>query len=132
MAENDGFVIIRDEPVVVKLEDNGEVFGEVAEVTSRALGAERTNMSIVTLWGKDKLHLHPETEETYICKEGEGEIHLNGMIYEFRPGTRVIIRPGNFHAAGPKKDCNELVFICVASPAFDPEDVLFSPRGRNW
>lgn len=38
-----------------------EVFGEVEEITSRALGAERTNVAKVTLWGPDFLHHHKKS-----------------------------------------------------------------------
>jgi len=132
------YIIIKEKPKIIEfIDDKGifgtGVFGKAEEITSRAVGAERTNVAKITLWGPDILHTHKETEETYICVEGEGEIFLIDQIFEFIPGVRVIIRPGILHAARPKKNGRKLlVFLCVSSPAFKPEDVYNDPRDRAW
>ncbi len=126
------FIIIRKEPKVVVLKDNGEVFGEIREILSVEGGAKRTNLAQVTLKGPDILHSHRKAEETYICVEGEGYIFLNGEIYDFGLGTRIIIKPGTLHAASPKNDSEKLVFLCISSPAFDPDDVFEDPCRRVW
>ncbi|PIR72986.1 MAG: hypothetical protein COV26_00965 [Candidatus Nealsonbacteria bacterium CG10_big_fil_rev_8_21_14_0_10_36_23] len=121
------FIIVSEKPNVVKI-----LFGTVEEITSRIVGAERTNVAKVVLWGPDVLHCHKEAEETYICLEGEGDICLDNEIFDFVPGTRVIIGPGTLHAARPKETCERLILLCVSSPAFDPKDVYEDPRGRTW
>lgn len=126
------FTIVSEKPNIVEISDRKEVFGEVEEITSRAVGAERANIVKVTLWGPDILHTHKKAEETYICVEGEGELYLDGQIVDFVPGIRVIIAPGTLHAARPKKEWGKLVLLCVASPAFDPNDVYEDPRARKW
>jgi len=123
-------IIISEKPNIVELGDGKEMFGEVEEITSRAVGAERANVAKVTLWGADVLHAHKEAEETYICLEGEGELYLDGQIFEFIPGIRVIIKPGMLHAAKPKDRFGKLIFFCISSPAFNPVDVYEDPRGR--
>lgn len=130
-------IIITDEPNIVELREGGEVFGKVEEITSKALGAKRTNVAKVTLLGPDVLHSHGEAEETYICLEGQGELYLgelylDGQVFDFVPGMRVIIDPGIQHAARPNKDFERLVILCVSSPPFDPNDVYEDSRGRRW
>gem|GEM_PF-2075413 len=127
-----GYIIITEKPIVVELQQKGIVFGKIEEITSTGFGAERTNLSKVTLWGPDILHTHNKAEETYFCLEGAGEIFLNGKIYEFNPGTSVIIKPGTLHAARPKKNSGNLVFQCVSAPAFSYEDMVEDPVGRLW
>lgn len=124
--------IVKEKPKVVKLKDGGIVFGEVEEITSRAVGAERANFTRVTLFGPDVIHTHERTEETYIYKSGMGKIILGNKIYDFGPDTRVIIPPGTPHAAKPYDSFPQFVFLCVSSPPFDPDDVHSDPRGRNW
>jgi mannose-6-phosphate isomerase-like protein (cupin superfamily) len=124
------YIIVREKPKIIELNDDKGIFGIVEEITSRAVGAERANIAKIILWGPDILHTHKETEETYICVKGEGEIFLIDQIFEFIPGVRVIVRPGILHAAKPKK--GKLVFLCVSSPAFNPKDVYNDPRGRAW
>jgi mannose-6-phosphate isomerase-like protein (cupin superfamily) len=126
------FTIISDKPNTVEFKEGDKVFGKVEEITSRALGAKRTNVAKVTLQGPDVLHSHKEAEETYICLEGEGELYLDGQIFDFVPGTRVIIEPGIQHAARPKNVIEKLVILCVSSPAFDPNDVYEDSCGRVW
>jgi len=128
-----GEIVIRQESNAVALRDGTAVFGEVEEITSRAVGAERTNIVKVTLWGPDILHHHEIAEETYICSGiGNGELFIDGKIIDFTPGTRVIIKPGQLHAARPKEGSGKIIFLCVSSPAFNPADVFEDPRRRNW
>jgi len=125
------FVIVKDESGVVRLTDEiNEVFGTVKEITSRALGAEGANLAEVTLFGPDVTHYHKKNEETYISK-ADGEIFINEEIHDFSAGTRVIIAPGTLHAARPKGVGENLTFLCVSGPPFDPEDVFNDSRGRN-
>lgn len=126
------YAIIHEEPNIVEFKDGDEVFGKVEEITSRDVGASRANIAKVTLWGPDVLHYHREAEETYICLEGDGELFLDGKIFNFSPGTRAIIGPWIRHAARPEKGCKELVLLCVASPAFHSDDVYEDKRRRKW
>jgi len=121
-------------PKVVKLKHWRDTFGEVEELISESLGAGRVGVAKVTLTSQDILHWHKETEETYICLKGEGEIFLDGEIVRFIPGVSVIIRPGTVHAARPRSRWgkDELVFFCISSPAFNPDDVINDLRGRRW
>ena len=116
-------------PKIIELDDGKEMFGEIEEITSKDLGAEHANFSKVTLWGPDVLHHHDGAEETYICLEGKGEIILDNTVYEFLPGTRVIISPKTLHAVRPKD--LKVVFYCISSPPFDQNDVHEDERGRN-
>lgn len=131
------FYIIQEHPNIVELRDADEVFGEVEEITSRQEGADRANVARVTLVAQDFLHHHLKNQETYICEKGEGRLFLQSNISEaqiidFNPDTKVIINPGTIHGASPKTLCTELVFLCVSSPAFEPDDVYNDPRGRDW
>ena len=129
--END-FIFIQGSNNVIKLRD-GEIFGVIEEFTSRNDGADRASIAKVTLFGPDFLHYHRITEETYICLEGYGKIYLNGKIFPFHPGVKVIIKPGTIHAAQPEKG-ERLVFLCISSPAYNSNDVfVFEDRiSRNW
>jgi mannose-6-phosphate isomerase-like protein (cupin superfamily) len=126
------FIIIESDIPVVELDDaGGKNFGEIEEFTSISQGAKKGNIVQVTLFGPDILHHHKIAEETYVS-QGQGLIYLDGMIYNFAPGTRILIGPGVVHAARPKKGCIDLVFLCMSVPAFDPKDVYNDPRGRKW
>ena len=116
--------IIRYRPRIITLKDDLEVFGEVEEITP--------NVAKIILWDPDFLHYHESAEETYIGAEGEGEIFLDGEIFQFTPGIRVVIRPRIIHAARPKNFLDQLVFLCLSSPCFNPDDVHNDPRGREW
>jgi len=125
--------IIQEEPKVVELKDGEVVFGTVEEITSWAVGARQADVTRITLTGPDFVHINNRTEETYIYESGRGKILLGNEIFEFNPGTRVIIPPGTLHAAKPYDSFPQFVFLRVASPPFDPEDVFYpDPRGRNW
>ena len=126
------YKVIGERPKIVEFEDEKEVFGEVEEITSRELGAEKANIVKVTLWGPDFLHKHKIAEETYVCLKGDGEIFLDGETFDFSEGERVIIPPGTLHATRPKRFFGKLVFLCISSPPFDPKDVYNDPRGRDW
>ena len=126
------FSIINNKPKVVKLKDGDVVFGDVEEITSRAVGAERANLARVTLSGADFVHTHEGAEETYIYESGMGKILLGDKVSDFGPGTRVIIPPGTAHAVKPANSFPRVVFLCISGPPFDPEDVHSDPRGRNW
>lgn len=126
------FCLFQEKPKIVPLYDEEVYFGEVEEITSRDEGAERINVAKITLWSPDVIHYHKKGEETYICLEGEGKIFLNGQIFDFAPGVRVLIKPGTLHAARPKTDIEKLIFLCISSPAFNPKDVYKSPLGRAW
>jgi len=125
--------VIASKPEIIKLYDKEKIFGEIREITSKELGAKYANFAEVTLWGPDFLHLHKRAEETYVCLEGEGEIILDGIVYEFTPEkTRVVISPGTLHAVRPKSPDAKIVFYCISSPPFDPNDVHNDKLGRDW
>ena len=124
--------IIKEKPKVVEFKDGGTVFGRAEEITSREVGAEGANLARITLFGPDVIHTHEKAEETYIYESGMGKILLGDQIFEFGPGTRVIIPPGMPHAAKPADSFPQLIFLCVSSPPFDPADDHLDPRGRNW
>ncbi len=124
--------IVQKKPKMVELRDGDIVFGQVEEITSRAVGVEGANLASVTLTGPDFVHINNRAEETYIYELGMGKILLGDKIYDFGPDTRVIIPPGTPHAAKPYDSFPQFVFLCVSSPAFDPADVHPDPRGRNW
>jgi len=73
-------VIIREEPKKTPLQDGTVTFGEAEEITSRQIGAEKTNLAKITLWGPDILHKHALAEETYVCTVGTGELFLGDQI----------------------------------------------------
>ncbi|MFH1551469.1 MAG: hypothetical protein ABIC36_01145 [bacterium] len=127
-----GFIIISEEPKIIQLNDGEKFFGSVSEITSRAVGALRANVAEVTLWGADFLHHHKEAEETYICTKGKGELYLGDNVIDFVLGVRVIIKPNTLHATRPKGEFERLTFLCVASPAFSPDDVYNHELGRRW
>ncbi|MCK4799759.1 hypothetical protein KAS31_02165 [Candidatus Parcubacteria bacterium] len=124
--------IITSKPEIIKLYDKEKTFGEIREITSKELGAKYANFAEVTLWGPDFLHLHKRAEETYVCLEGKGEIILDGIVYEFIPETRIVISPGTLHAVRPKTPNTKVVFYCVSSPPFNPNDVYNDKLGRDW
>ena len=124
--------VITSSPGIIKLYDKEKIFGEIREITSKKLGAKYANFAKVTLWGPDFLHLHKKAEETYVCLEGEGEITLDGIVYEFAPETRVVISPGTLHAVRPKIPNTKVVFYCVSSPPFDSNDVYNDKLSRDW
>lgn len=133
---DDGYVLIGEEqkPNIVEFKHWKDTFGRAEELTSAVLGARQANISRITLTGRDILHYHKVAEETYVCREGEGYLFLNGKIVRFSRGDIVVIHPGTVHAAMPtRRDTKlELVFWCVSSPPFDPKDVFNDPRGRRW
>ncbi len=126
------FNIIKEEPKVVELKDGDKIFGKVEEITSRDVGASQANLARVTMMGPDFIHSHSKAEETYAYESGMGKIFLDGEVSDFGPGTRVVIPPGTLHAVKPAQSFPQVVFLCVSSPPFNPDDVEIDSRGRNW
>jgi mannose-6-phosphate isomerase-like protein (cupin superfamily) len=62
------------------------------------------------------LHRHVEHEELYLFVEGQGQMQVDGVIFDVREGTSVRVAPEGVRAlrnSGP----GDLYFVCVQAKA---------------
>ena len=65
-------------------------------------------------------HYHKRTTELYFVLEGQGQLELDGQIFNVGPGWSALIKPGCRHRA-----IGKLKILNVPVPAFDSEDEFF-------
>ena len=69
-----------------------------------------------------KAHRHGHTHEYYYVLAGSGALVIDGEHVPVEPGDCVWIRPGAVHRAE-----GELESLIIASPAYDPADMILEP-----
>lgn len=67
-----------------------------------------------------RTHYHKKLTEIYYILEGAGQMELDGELFEVRPGSTILIRPGCRHRA-----IGKMKILNVPIPRFDPEDEWF-------
>jgi len=70
-----------------------------------------------------RAHYHKGQTETYYFLEGEGQMELDGKLYNVKPGMALMIRPGTRHRAVVGKTPMKILNIVV--PPFDADDEWF-------
>jgi len=70
-----------------------------------------------------RAHYHKAQTETYYFLEGEGQMELDGKLYNVKPGMTLMIRPGTRHRAVVGKTPMKILNIVV--PPFDADDEWF-------
>jgi mannose-6-phosphate isomerase-like protein (cupin superfamily) len=77
-------------------------------------------MHVVDIKTDSQTHYHKKLTELYYVLEGQGQMELDGQLFDVRPGTAIMIKPGCRHRA-----IGKLKIINVPIPAFDPDDEWF-------
>ena len=78
------------------------------------------SLHVVESDGTARTHYHQRMTELYYFLEGTGQMELDGQLFDVRPGSSVLIKPGCRHRA-----IGKLRFVNVPVPAFDPDDEYF-------
>jgi quercetin dioxygenase-like cupin family protein len=65
-------------------------------------------------------HYHRRMTELYYVLEGNGQLELDGQLFEVGPGSSALIKPGCRHRA-----VGQMTILNVPIPAFDPDDEFF-------
>src|SRR4029453_18381747 len=61
------------------------------------------SVHVVEISQDARAHYHKAQTETYYFLEGEGQMELDGKLYNVQPGMTLMIRPGTRHRAGAGK-----------------------------
>lgn len=78
------------------------------------------SLHVVDIKSEARTHYHKKLTELYFVLEGQGTIELDGDVFEVRPGTSILIKPGCRHRA-----VGDLKILNIPVPAFDAEDEWF-------
>lgn len=78
------------------------------------------SLHVVDISEDAKTHYHKKLTEIYYILEGEGQMELDGVRFDVRPGTSILIKPGCRHRA-----IGKMKIINIPVPAFDPSDEWF-------
>jgi mannose-6-phosphate isomerase-like protein (cupin superfamily) len=74
----------------------------------------------VTISSDAKTHYHKRLTEIYYILEGNGQMELDGELFDVSPGCSILIKPGCRHRA-----IGNMKIINVVVPSFDPDDEWF-------
>ena len=69
-------------------------------------------------------HYHKVSEETYYILSGKARMIVDGVEFFLLPHQACLIMPGEIHQIFNDEDEN-LEFLTVSAPAFDPTDSYF-------
>ena len=78
------------------------------------------SLHVVDIKRDAKTHYHRKMTEVYYILEGDGQMELDGEVFDVKPGMSILIKPGCRHRA-----IGEMKIINVPVPAFDPDDEWF-------
>lgn len=76
--------------------------------------------------GSTALHYHERSEEVYYVLAGRGILMVAGDEAEISPGQAALIPPRARHRVANTGD-EDLVFLCLSSPAYKHEDTQIEP-----
>jgi mannose-6-phosphate isomerase-like protein (cupin superfamily) len=72
-------------------------------------------------------HYHAKTEEIYYIMSGSGKIVIDDKPYPVGPGHSILVPQGARHELTNTGNEN-LVYLCVDSPVFNPQDVFVEQK----
>ena len=78
------------------------------------------SLHVVDISVDAKTHYHKKLTEVYYILEGEGQMELDGELFDVRPGMTILIKPGCRHRA-----IGKMKIMNMPVPAFDPNDEWF-------
>ncbi len=78
------------------------------------------SLHVVDISEDARTHYHKKLTELYYILEGNGQMELDGELFDVGPGTSILIKPGCRHRA-----IGKLKIINIPVPAFDPDDEWF-------
>jgi len=78
------------------------------------------SLHVVDISADSRTHYHKKLTEIYYFLEGEGQMELDGELFDVKPGMSILIKPGCRHRA-----IGKMKIINIPVPAFDPEDEWF-------
>jgi mannose-6-phosphate isomerase-like protein (cupin superfamily) len=91
--------------------------------TRRAFAASPGNVAsvhLVEIHEDARTHYHKTMTEIYLVLEGEGQMELDGRLFDVKPMTAIYIKPGCRHRA-----VGRMKILNIPVPAFDEADEWF-------
>lgn len=102
---------------------DGSLIREWVHPRQGGVEAQSIAEATVAAGARTERHHHRRTEEVYLGVSGAGTVDVDGVEYRLEPGVAVVIRCGSpHHVVADLAD--ELVFLCVCSPAYTHEDTV--------
>ena len=81
---------------------------------------QTASLHVVDITTDARTHYHKKLTELYYVLEGNGQMELDGELFDIGPGDSILIKPLCRHRA-----IGQLKILNVPIPAFDPEDEWF-------
>lgn len=78
-------------------------------------------MSVVPAGSESNPHIHEHQEESFFVHEGSGEIVVDGVAVPVRPGSLVVIAPGELHQLRATGS-STLRVLCTVAPPFSEDE----------
>ncbi len=78
------------------------------------------SLHIVQVSSDAKTHYHKRTTEIYYVLEGNGQMELDGQLFDISPESAIMIKPECRHRA-----IGQMKILNVPIPAYDPDDEYF-------
>lgn len=78
------------------------------------------SLHVVDIQEDARTHYHKRMTEIYLVLEGEGQMELDGKIFDVKPMTAIYIRPGCRHRA-----IGRMKIVNIPVPSFDETDEWF-------
>lgn len=78
------------------------------------------SLHLVDISEESRTHYHKKMTEVYYILEGNGQVELDGELFDVHPGMAILIKPGCRHRA-----IGKLKILNMPVPAFDSEDEWF-------
>ena len=78
------------------------------------------SVHLVDIQQDSRAHYHKQMTEIYLVLEGEGEMELDGKLFQVKAMSAIYIRPGCRHRA-----IGKLRIVNIPIPSFDEKDEWF-------
>mgnify|MGYP002346110224 CR=1 FL=1 len=85
------------------------------------------NVHVITVT-QGNAHSHDGYDEVYFVLRGNGWIEIEGVRYEMRAGSVVVIPAGCVHSLA-SNDGQPLEFVIFGTPPMSADDPRFTPHG---
>jgi mannose-6-phosphate isomerase-like protein (cupin superfamily) len=101
---------------------DGSQIRSILDATNAPVQNQSLAEARVPAGGATQRHYHKLSEEFYYILEGTGEMEVDGVACDVRPGDGILIPPGNWHTIRAN---SPLRFLCCCAPVYSHADTYF-------
>lgn len=109
--------------IVSYITKDGSSIRELMHPSSHANSNQSLAEATVPAGVQTQLHLHMNSEEIYFITHGNGLMTLGHQQFQVTVGDSILI-PANTAHQILNKQHEDLIFLCICSPAYSHEDTI--------